>query len=424
VTGLSNRYDFDDRLQSFIKSERADNVGMLMLMQVGDLQAINHKDGREQGDAYLQAIATYLKDSLIEYPDSMCSKHSGADFAVFIPAIKMDESKQLMEQFYNHLQTMEWVQTMEWNTEHIQSIYIGVIYADDLSEQVDSQQINLLVAADTALNQARIDQQSGYHWQLLTNDSESALMSPSDWSVLIHEALSHQAFEFKYQPIWQVIKTSTQHHKVVMFNEILTHLSLNGEKYAASVFMPMAMRLRLMPEFDRQVIDAIFKLKNSGEGELCINISTAALEDDEFISALEAHLAANPVLAARIIFELSANSLSLVESAVRDFAQRVKRYNAKLSLHHFGRGSAEFAFMQSLPLDYLKIDSCFIQAITEDRDAQFFVRSLVTIGQSCDVVVLAEGIETEAQWKKLIELGIQGGQGYWLGRPQAEPFES
>jgi EAL domain-containing protein (putative c-di-GMP-specific phosphodiesterase class I) len=60
----------------------------------------------------------------------------------------------------------------------------------------------------------------------------------------------------------------------------------------------------------------------------------------------------------------------------------------------------------------------------DDFDAQFFVRSLVTIAQSCDVIVLAEGVETEEQWQKLIELGIQGGQGYWLGRPQSEPLKS
>jgi diguanylate cyclase (GGDEF)-like protein len=424
VTGLANRYDFDERLQSYIKSERTDNVGMLMLMQVGDLQTINVKGGRAQGDAYLKAIATYLKDSLIEYPGAMSSRHSGADFAVFIPSITMQESKQIMEQFYNHLQAMEWIQTMEWNTEHIQSIYLGVVYASDLSEQVGRQKISLMVAADTALSQARNDQQGGYHWQLLTEDSESAMLSPSDWSVLIKEALAQQAFDFKYQPIWRVVNTSSPYQKVLMFNELLTHLSLNDKDYSASVFMPMAMRLQLMPELDRQVIDAIFNLKNISDGELCINISIAALKDEDFIKSVEAHLVKNPTLAARIIFELPANSLSRIETAVREFAQMVKRYNAKLSLHHFGRGTAEFAFMQSLPLDYLKIDRYFIQTIMDDLDAQFFVRSLVTIAQSCDVIVLAEGVETEAQWHKLIELGIQGGQGYWLGRPQSEPLQS
>jgi diguanylate cyclase (GGDEF)-like protein len=424
VTGLANRYDFDERLESYMKSERTNNMGMLMLMQVGDLLAINLNEGRAQGDVYLQTIATYLKESLAGFAGAMCSRHSGADFAVFIPSITADESKQLMEQFYNHLQAMEWIQTMEWNAEHRQLIYLGVVYASDLSEQVGRQQLNLLIAADAALNQARKDQHSGYHWQLLAKAADSDMLSASHWSALIREALSQQAFDFKYQPIWQVVTAGSEHKKELLFNEVLTHLSINGEDYSASVFMPMAMRLQLMPEFDRQVIDAIFKLDDIGDGEFCINISTAALEDEEFISAVEAHLASHPKLAARIIFELPANSLSLIEAAVRNFAHMVKRYNAKLSLHHFGRGTAEFAFMQSLPLDYLKIDRCFIQSIVDDLDAQFFVRSLVTIGQGCDVVVLAEGVETEAQWLKLIELGIQGGQGFWLGRPQAVPLQS
>jgi EAL domain-containing protein (putative c-di-GMP-specific phosphodiesterase class I) len=392
-------------------------MGALMLMQVGDLLAINLNEGRAQGDAYLRAIATYLKESLTEFPGAMCSRHSGADFAVFIPSITGDESKQLMEQFYNNLQAME------WNAEHRQLIYLGVVYANDLSEQVGRQQLNLLVAADTALSQARDDEHSGYHWQLLEKAADADMLNSSQWSALIREALTQQAFDFKYQPIWQVEKAGSTHKKVLMFNEVLTHLSLNGEDYPASVFMPMAMRLQLMPEFDRQVVAAVFKLEAIGDGPLCINISTAALADNEFIDAVEARLASNPRLAARIIFELSASSLSLVETAVRDFAHMVQRYHAKLSLHHFGRGTAEFAFMQSLPLDYLKIDRCFIQTIVDDLDAQFFVRSLVTIGQGCDVMVLAEGVETEAQWLKLIELGIQGGQGFWLGRPQAEPLE-
>lgn len=415
VTGLSNRHDFDERLQSYIKSERTANAGILMLMQVGDLLAINRHGGREEGDAYLQTIASYLKENLEGFPGAMCSRHSGADFAVFIPAITTDESKQLMEEFYSDLQAME------WNGEHIQSIYLGVIYASDLSEQVGKQKLNLLIAADAALNQARNDRQGGHHWQLLSNAADQAMLSASQWNVLIKEALSRQAFDFKYQPIWQVISSDNKSQKALMFNEVLTHLSMDGEDYSASVFMPMAMRLQLMPEFDRQVIDAIFKMGDSITGDICINVSTSALEDEGFVESVESHLSSNPDLASRLIFELPANSLSFVEQVVRDFAVVVKRYDAKLSLHHFGRGTAEFAYMQSLPLDYLKIDRCFIQTVVEDLDAQFFVRSLVTIAQGCDVTVLAEGVETEEQWHKLIELGIQGGQGYWLGRPQKAP---
>jgi len=98
----------------------------------------------------------------------------------------------------------------------------------------------------------------------------------------------------------------------------------------------------------------------------------------------------------------------------------IKKYGAKLSLHHFGRGSSEFAYLQTLPVDCLKIDRHFIQRVVTDADTRFFVRSLVAIANSCDIKILAEGVETEQQWQALMDLGIQGGQGYWLGKPSLE----
>jgi diguanylate cyclase (GGDEF)-like protein len=411
VTGLSNRRDFDERLQSYLKSERTSDNGALILMQVGDLQHINRHGGRNDGDDYLQTIAQHLLDHLDAYPDVLYSRHSGADFAVFIPAITESESRQIMKQLYADLQALE------WSGEKVQPIYIGVVYATNLTEQYQQKKINFLAAADAALNQARADQQGGSHWQLLDDSPSHAMLTATEWSEVIAEALEKHSFSFRYQAVWQLVHGEKQ----LLFNELLTHLTVDGADYSASVFMPMAMRLQLMPEFDTHVIDTLFANKELLPERLCLNISAAALEDEAFIKHVEWVLSENPEIAPRLIFELPANSLSFSEFAVREFASVIKRFDAQLSLHHFGRGTAEFAYMQTLPLDYLKIDRCFIQNIVDDEDAQFFVRSLVTIAQSCDVIVLAEGVETEEQWQRLIELGIQGGQGYWLGKPQADP---
>lgn len=411
VTGLSNRHDFDDRLIAYTRSERTANNGLLMLMQVGDLQQINRNGGRQDGDDYLVAVSSCLNQHLQSYHDAICSRHSGADFAIFVPAINEAEGKDLMAQLYGGLQSIE------WSGEKIQPIYLGAVYVANLNEQVNEKKVNLLAAADTALNEARNERQGGCYWQLLSQLSEQVIFNNSQWLDLINTALDRQAFTFRYQPVWHLVHGQKQ----LIFNEVLTHLTLDGNDYAASVFMPVAMRLQLMPLFDTKMLETLLGRPLELPDKICINISTAALESEHFMVELEARLKSQSALASRLVFELAANSLSVAEQRVREFALMVKRYGAGLSLHHFGRGTAEFAFMQSLPLDYLKIDRCFIQNIVEDKDSQFFVKSLVTIAQSCDVTVLAEGVETEDQWNKLITLGIQGGQGYWLGRPQADP---
>lgn len=415
VTGLSNRKDFDERLCAYLASERASCSGVLMLIQVGDLQQVNRESGRIVGDAYLKAIASYLTSQLSHYPDALCSRHSGVDFVLFIPALTATESQQIMKQVYSGLQALE------WRSDEIQPIYIGVVYGANIKEQVQVEGLGLLLSlADASLNSARTDQQGGYDWQLLSTGKNESVLEAGEWATLIESALSRHSFRFRFQPVWR----QTHGQKRLLSNELLTQLLVGETEYLASVFIPMAMRLQLMPQLDAKMFEAIFAdsfAHGFFPGSLCVNISTASIESEVFVALVKRMLVRHPAIASRLIFELPANSLAVAQESVRTFTDMIKSFNAQLSLHHFGRGTAEFSYMQSLPLDYLKIDRCFIQNIVDDMDAQFFVRSLVSIAQSCDVVVLAEGVETEQQWQQLIDLGIQGGQGYWLGKPQAEP---
>jgi len=75
-----------------------------------------------------------------------------------------------------------------------------------------------------------------------------------------------------------------------------------------------------------------------------------------------------------------------------------------------------------LPLTCLKVDQSFIRQLPTQADNQFFVRSLVQIARSCDIAIYAEGIETEEEWKSVLELGLNGGQGYYLGEPRVHKF--
>lgn len=410
VTGLSNRKDFNERFRAYLKSERTANTGVLMLVHLGDLHRINREEGRAAGDEYLHAKAQDVMERLKPYQQALISRHRGAEFALFIPAISEMESQQLMNNLYTDLQAGE------WSGEKIQDVTIGAVYTANLRQSLQNKGLPLLAVADSALNSAQGEESSGCYWQLVNTESRQLVMGASEWLVLLNKALQKDVLIFRYQPVWQLVDGQKQ----LLFNELLTHLSFEDNNYPASVFMPMATRLQLMHFFDRKVLETVMS-KGDLADSLCLNLSTAFVEDQDGIYALKQQLAANPELASRLVFELPANSLSFLEDEVRRFAEMINNYGARLSLHHFGRGTAEFAFMQSLPLDFLKIDRCFIQSITEDEDAQFFVRSLVTIAQSCDVVVLAEGVETEAQWEQLLELGIQGGQGYWLGEPKEQP---
>ena len=174
VTGLSNRRDFDERLRSYMKSERTGDGGSLMLIQVSNLNRINLEKGRAAGDEYLCAIAQGISARLETYEDALLSRHSGCDFAVFIPAIAPEESQELMQTLHSELQATE------WSGELMQPIYIGMVYATDLHQQLKERQFSLLAVADSAINQARNEQASGCHWQLLDQHTDEKIMTYLD----------------------------------------------------------------------------------------------------------------------------------------------------------------------------------------------------------------------------------------------------
>lgn len=418
LTGLPNRRDFDDQVAVYLASGSAASAGVLLLVHVSDLEAVNRDSGRAAGDAYVQAIAEQIEVELGGYVNSLCSRHRGTDFAIFIPSITREESQQLPKQLNARLQELEW-------DDKALSIHIGAVFAERLNTLSDdrdaSQKLalqSLMVAADGALSVAIESTDTGIHWQALAGaQADQALNTVQDWLAWLDDALTLDTLNFYYQPVWYIMHG----HKELLFNELLTHVHHQGEDYTAGYFIPMATRLQKVAQLDSLVTQKLLIEQQNLPEHLCVNLSIAAIVDDDFVTQLKTDLSHAPSLAKRLTFELPAASLRFYEAAVRDFAQMIQALGATFSLHHFGRDTANFSYLQSLPLDYLKIDRSFTHDIVRDQDAQFFVQSLVAIAKSCDVMILAEGVETQAQWEKLLALGIQGGQGYWLGKPQVEP---
>lgn len=403
VTGLDNRQSFDKRFSSYLSSEKSASSGLLMLVQAGNLQAINMGGGRQEGDDYLCGVAACLTAALGDNDSVIVSRHAGADFAVFVPAVAESESRELMDHTYSALQEMDWA------NDDMQSVYIGALFIPKLQEAS-----NFMALADTALSQAQNEQKSGCYWHKV--DKAERSLSASEWAELIKTGIEEQALLFHYQPVWKVLHGE----KSLLFNEVMIRMNVEGEERPAGFFMPMATRLNMLPAIDTLVLKQLEEQQDNLPEHLCINVSVASIENQEFVERVKHFLQQYPGLAKRLTFELPANALSFAKKAIRSFADIVKLNGASLSLHHFGKGSSEFDYLQTLPVDYLKIDRFFIQQVEKDPDTRFFVRSLVTIAESCDVTILAEGVETAEQWEALIELGVMGGQGYWLGKPSAQ----
>jgi EAL domain-containing protein (putative c-di-GMP-specific phosphodiesterase class I) len=146
-----------------------------------------------------------------------------------------------------------------------------------------------------------------------------------------------------------------------------------------------------------------------------VNLSSVQLERDEVILEVATALNDSGLDPTALILELT-ESAKLADSGPGQATLReLQHMGVRIALDDFGTGFASLALLRSFPFDYMKIDRSFVTVQSEaDRDV---LRSLVQLGHSLGMVVIAEGIEEPAALEQLRELGCDVAQGYLLGRP-------
>jgi len=186
----------------------------------------------------------------------------------------------------------------------------------------------------------------------------------------------------------------------------------------AGTFMPMVERFGLTVELDKAVVTAAMEhlAENPESGLLAVNISSQSIESVAFARWLEEALRASPV-SNRMIFEIPEYGVVSMLDELKDLIERLNVYGARFSIDHFGRGFSPFSYLHALKVDYLKLDGSFVRQM-EDQDHDYYISSLTEIAHGLDIKVIAESVETEEIWNKLSGLNLDGGQGYFLGRPE------
>lgn len=400
VTGLSNRREFNARLQAIADSETG-NGGCLIILQVSNFGRYNLEHGHEAGDECLRTIASQIQNLSPETPDAIISRRAGADFAIYLPRMDSECAKKLLANLIEHLAGLD----LLFN----HNIHAGAACCDFL--RADHK---LLSEADTALRQAQSRGHSD--WKLFQDgDVAQIAREARQWFTSLNRILQDKNITFHYQPIFGY---QEEHARAA---EIFCRITMHDKLVHAGIFLPMAERFGLAEAFDRLIFNEI---RTRSEAANCttplfINLSPHSVRSTDFINWLISYLEEHPNFSKRLIVETSEYLVRTGSEKIHELCELLHRHGAKLSLDHFGIHSAAFGYLHSLPLDFLKVDRSFIRDIHLNTDNQFYVQSLVQIAHSCDITILAEGVENAQEWECLHNLGIDGGQGYLLGRPES-----
>jgi len=405
LTGLANRPLFLDRLTLALKRRtrrRDQNCGVLLL-DLDRFKEINDVLGHAAGDGLLQAVAERLRASL--RPEDSASRLSGDGFAVL--------AENILEQ--GDLQTVarRILQQMERPFEVFGSLVrvsasMGVAMAGPEHSTAE-----LLVRdADFALNRARLE--GGGNYQLFDWQMEiPSKVNEQDPERELRRVLEKRQFEVWYQPIYQLSSG-----KLEGFESHLRRRRPDGSVDSFTELLAVAEDTGLSITLGREAMEiACRQLRNWSDGvsqqdlTLELNLTERQFYHPEMVAQLKKSLAANAVDPARLLFEAAETTLNLNPEGAAVILKRMAECKVRIAVGNFGSRLAPLNHLAQLPIDVLKISSRLVAAAATAGRQTAVLESLIHLGRSLGMQVVAQGIETREQLDALNRMGCELGQG-------------
>ena len=410
LTGLINRKEVEKRLDAAIITARRNRINSTLLyLDLDQFKVVNDTCGHEAGDLLLKQISQLMMD-MLRMRDTL-ARLGGDEFALLLDKCPLHEAESIALKLQKTISDYRFL----WNEKvfHV-TASIGMVEIHEESYHVSE----ILRQADTACYQAK---ESGRNTIEIFTDSNNAIEekraqmhSVAD----INHAIENDGFLLYFQEICCLKNTES-------YWEVLIRMYKKpGEFMLPGAFLPAAERFGLITRIDIWVLKkSIQMISNLSLANLnitpniTINMSGSTLGNDEYLVTLKSLLKQYNINPSKICFELTETAAVSHYIKAKHYLEKISALGCKIALDDFGSGMSSLAYLRDLPLDIVKIDGSFIQGIVEDPVNRTIVKSVKEVANLLNLAVIAECVETEAQYKILKEQGIDLAQGFFIGRP-------
>jgi diguanylate cyclase (GGDEF)-like protein len=234
-------------------------------------------------------------------------------------------------------------------------------------------------------------------------------------------AVGARQLRLEYQPILWL-----KNLEVAGFEALLRWQTDDGQHVPPASFIPFAEESGLVVQIGEWVMEEVVRTvpgittDDGGLPFVSMNLSPRQFDDPDFIARIEAQLAPMHVSPFRLAFELSERQIVDFDKATRTL-EAIRGLGCSVGLDNFGTGKSCLNYLQSMPVDFIKIDGSFIRAMDKDPKAVRLVRTMTSLAHDLGLTTVAEGIETEAQYEEAVLAGCGFGQGFLFGRSTQRP---
>jgi len=412
LTGLINRYEFEqrlDRLLLTIKQDKTEHT--LCFMDLDQFKVVNDTCGHVAGDTLLNELSVVLQKN-VRKRDSL-ARLGGDEFGILMEQCSLDQAQRVAKSIQKTIQDYQF----SWRGHHFKlGVSMGLVSISESSENLSKCLSDVDIACYMAKSHGR-NRIHVYH----ADDSETMQHhGDMQWVERINQALKEDNFCLYAQTIMPLDNCDDVHYEfLIRMKDDEGKVILPGE------FLPTAERYNLITQLDCWVVKQTFILLLDNPvflkqiNFISINLSGQSFADETFLSFVIAQLQKSGIDGRKICFEITETAAISNLNEADKFIAEIRQYGCRFALDDFGSGLSSFAYLKNLPVDYLKIDGMFVKDITDDPIDHAMVKSINEIGQVMGMQTIAEFVEKDETKGMLKAIGVNHAQGYGIGKPLA-----
>jgi EAL domain-containing protein (putative c-di-GMP-specific phosphodiesterase class I)/GGDEF domain-containing protein len=394
ITGLYSREPFLSALAAAIESNDDNSSGTLCIIRLAGLSRLNQIYGRNATDSLLHDIGNALNRIIVQHSGWVAARLNGSDFAVLAPR-KLEAGELGRE-----------IQDAMFAALDDHSMRDGVLLPGGTTiykhHDVLGELLNRTDGALTAAERERVSSVTEAHkGDIPVRPVREQVLH---WRGILEKALKTRSFSLAQFPVVDLDGKPIHYEAPV-------RLQLKDETWSAGQFLPWIYRLELSGELDRQVFELALATIENSQLPVAINLSVAAIADNSFLSWVEEHLNTRKQAMPQLWVEIPEAVVFRYLENFKRLSSRIKACGGHVGIEHIGHQLANLGQLHDVGLDYLKVDASFVRDVQNNPGNQTMLRTLCTIGHTIGVKVIAEGVNTDAEWEALKDLGIDGATG-------------